>query len=93
MAAGRVADLDRNSTAAWQPWRQAGLELLNDGTEPRANVMNHGRSYGGLGVVEFVVQGAEANADLGGIGLIGGIVRAINATDDEGGNIDQSGEQ
>jgi hypothetical protein len=76
-----------------QAGRQAGLELFNDRNEPLANVMNHGRSYAGLGVIEFVVQGAEADADLGRIGLISGVVRAMDATDDKGGNIDESREQ
>jgi len=44
-------------------------------------------------MVELVVQGAKANADPAGIGLIGGVVRAVNATDDEGRDIDESGEQ
>jgi hypothetical protein len=72
---------------------QSGLELLDDRNEPFAQVMNQGRRYGGLGMVELIVQGAEADADLGGIGLLGGVVRAMNATDDEGGNIDERGEQ
>jgi len=66
---------------------------LDNGEKPFADVMNEGRGYRGLGMVELIVKGAQADTDPGRVGLIGGVVGAMNTTDDEGGNIDEGGEQ
>ena len=56
-------------------------------------MLHQGCGDGGLGVIEFVIQGLEAGPDPGGVGLVGSMVGALDATDDQAGEIDQGGEQ
>jgi hypothetical protein len=52
-----------------QARRRPGVELLEDGDQSFPDVMDEGRGDGGLGVVELVVKGAEAGADLSEVSL------------------------
>jgi hypothetical protein len=87
----RETDVPR--TLHLEALQKPSLKLLGNGNESLTHVMNQGRRDSGLGMVELVVHRTEADAHLGGIGLIGRVVGGMDATDDEGGNIDEGGEQ